>query len=52
MYCRRMEREQVLFGWNTTQAEYPSDRCMHELFEAQVRAHANCGGSSVRGTRR
>jgi amino acid adenylation domain-containing protein len=28
-----VEREQVLHGWNRTQAEYPKDRCIHELFE-------------------
>jgi amino acid adenylation domain-containing protein len=30
------EREQVLSGWNSTEAEYPSERCIHELFEEQV----------------
>ena len=31
------ERRQVLYDWNATQADYPQDRCLHELFEAQVR---------------
>ena len=31
------EREQVLVKWNATQAEYPTDKCVHELFEEQVR---------------
>ncbi|MGJ0427606.1 amino acid adenylation domain-containing protein, partial [Methylobacter sp.] len=31
------ERRQVLYGWNATDADYPRDRCVHELFEAQVR---------------
>src|SRR5215212_2836986 len=31
------ERCQVLYEWNATQAEYPRDRCVHELFEAQVK---------------
>jgi amino acid adenylation domain-containing protein len=30
------EREQVLYGWNETQAEFPSGKCVHELFEEQV----------------
>ena len=30
------ELEQVLFEWNETQAKYPQDRCLHELFEEQV----------------
>ena len=30
------ERQQVLYEWNRTEAEYPADRCVHELFEEQV----------------
>ncbi|MBA2675395.1 non-ribosomal peptide synthetase [Ramlibacter sp.] len=30
------ERHQLLVEWNATAAEYPRDRCIHELFEAQV----------------
>ncbi|MGH7410405.1 MAG: non-ribosomal peptide synthetase, partial [Candidatus Methylomirabilis sp.] len=30
------ERHQVLVEWNATRAEYPQDRCIHELFEEQV----------------
>jgi amino acid adenylation domain-containing protein len=30
------EREQVLHGWNRTEAEYERDRCIHELFEEQA----------------
>jgi amino acid adenylation domain-containing protein len=30
------ERRQLLVGWNTTDADYPRDHCLHELFEAQV----------------
>jgi amino acid adenylation domain-containing protein len=30
------ERHQVLAQWNDTQADYRQDRCLHELFEAQV----------------
>src|SRR6185369_14527471 len=28
------ERRQLLEGWNATEAEYPSERCVHALFEA------------------
>jgi amino acid adenylation domain-containing protein len=30
------ERALVLETWNRTEAEYPADRCIHELFEAQA----------------
>ncbi|HEU4881180.1 MAG TPA: amino acid adenylation domain-containing protein, partial [Longimicrobium sp.] len=30
------EREQVLEAWNRTEAEYPADRCIHQMFEAQA----------------
>lgn len=30
------ERHQLLSEWNDTSTEYPKDRCIHELFEAQV----------------
>ncbi len=30
------EREQVLFEWNDTATEYASEKCIHELFAAQV----------------
>lgn len=30
------QRHQLLVEWNSTDAEYPMDRCIHELFEAQV----------------
>jgi amino acid adenylation domain-containing protein len=30
------ERRQVLVDWNATETEYPADKCLHELFEAQV----------------
>ncbi|NJR43314.1 MAG: non-ribosomal peptide synthetase [Akkermansiaceae bacterium] len=30
------ERDQQLVEWNDTQKDYPSDKCIHELFEAQV----------------
>ncbi|MEW6495759.1 MAG: amino acid adenylation domain-containing protein, partial [Cyanobacteriota bacterium] len=30
------EYHQLLVEWNTTQVEYPKDRCIHQLFEAQA----------------
>jgi amino acid adenylation domain-containing protein len=30
------ERQQVLIDWNDTAADNPMDKCIHELFEAQV----------------
>ncbi|HEX2187603.1 MAG TPA: amino acid adenylation domain-containing protein, partial [Longimicrobiaceae bacterium] len=30
------ERRQLLEAWNRTEAGYPAERCVHELFEAQV----------------
>ncbi|MEH1935807.1 MAG: amino acid adenylation domain-containing protein [Nostoc sp.] len=30
------ERQQLLVGWNQTQADYPQEICIHQLFEAQV----------------
>ena len=30
------ERQQVLMEWNDTDVDYPTDTCLHQLFEAQV----------------
>jgi amino acid adenylation domain-containing protein len=30
------ERHRLLIEWNDTAADYPKDKCIHELFEAQV----------------
>jgi len=30
------ERRQLLLEWNESRSEYPRDKCIHELFEAQV----------------
>jgi len=30
------DRQHLLVDWNDSQRPYPSDRCLHELFEAQV----------------
>ncbi len=35
-YCPATERQQILDQWNETRAEYPAERCLHELFEEQV----------------
>jgi amino acid adenylation domain-containing protein len=32
---------QVLVEWNNTQADYPQDKCIHQLFENQVKQHAD-----------
>ncbi|HYR07982.1 MAG TPA: amino acid adenylation domain-containing protein, partial [Longimicrobium sp.] len=40
------ERRLVLEEWNRTAAEYPTDRCIHELFEAQ--AARTPGAAAVR----
>ncbi len=31
------ERKQLLVGWNDTKADYPSDHCIHQFFERQVK---------------
>ena len=31
------ERHQLLVEWNDTRADYPTNSCVHELFEAQAR---------------
>jgi amino acid adenylation domain-containing protein len=31
-----VERQQLLVDWNQTQAEYPRELCLHQLFERQV----------------
>jgi amino acid adenylation domain-containing protein len=30
------ERHQLLVEWNNTEADYPQDKCIHQLFEEQV----------------
>ena len=30
------QRNQLLVGWNDTAREYPTDKCIHQLFEEQV----------------
>lgn len=35
---RDVEQHQMLMEWNDTRAAYAEDKCMHELFQAQVEA--------------
>ncbi|WP_442935876.1 amino acid adenylation domain-containing protein [Nostoc sp.] len=35
------ERHQLLMEWNKTAVEYPQDKCIHQLFEAQVEQTPN-----------
>ncbi|BAZ22617.1 McnC protein [Kalymmatonema gypsitolerans NIES-4073] len=35
-FLSEAERHQLLVEWNNTKADYPQDRCVHQLFEAQV----------------
>ncbi|MGB7710574.1 MAG: amino acid adenylation domain-containing protein [Microcoleus sp.] len=35
------ERDQLLIEWNKTQTEYPKDKCIHQLFEEQVKLIPN-----------
>ncbi|MEP7273520.1 MAG: amino acid adenylation domain-containing protein, partial [Acidobacteriota bacterium] len=46
------ERQQVTFGWNDTETSYPTERCVHELFEEQVQRDSGaiavfCGQESI-----
>jgi len=46
------ERRQVLFEWNNTIAQYPRDKCVHEVFEeaARVRPESvavSCGDAAI-----
>ena len=35
------EKYQILVDWNKTEADYPLDKCLHELFEEQVKCKQN-----------
>lgn len=41
-----VERDRVVDAWNATQADYPRNRCVHELVEEQARARPE--GEAVR----
>ena len=45
------ERALVLEEWNRTAAEYPADRCIHELVRGAGGAHAGRGGRRLRAER-
>ncbi|HEU4883568.1 MAG TPA: amino acid adenylation domain-containing protein, partial [Longimicrobium sp.] len=45
------ERRQVVEAWNRTDAEYPADRCIHELFEAQVERTPDATAVAFEGER-
>ena len=34
------EREQILERWNSTEADFPSDKCIHQMFEEQAAKNA------------
>jgi tyrocidine synthetase-3 len=36
------EHRQLLEEWNRTPAGYPRDRCLHQIFAAQVERHVHC----------
>lgn len=37
----KAELNQVLVEWNNTQADYPQDKCIHQLFEEKVQQYPN-----------
>ena len=41
------ERHQLLVEWNSKPTDYPSDRCVHQLFEAQVKRVPNATSGGV-----
>ncbi|HEX8560148.1 MAG TPA: amino acid adenylation domain-containing protein, partial [Pyrinomonadaceae bacterium] len=43
------ERREMLSAWNETRAEYPTDKCLHELFEAQARLRPDAPALSHEG---
>jgi putative pyridoxal-dependent aspartate 1-decarboxylase len=40
-FLTKPEQQQLLVEWNNTQVNYPQDRCLHQLFEAQVEKTPN-----------
>ena len=43
------ERRQLLFGWGGRRTDYPRDRCIHELFEAEAERAPNTTAVSFGG---
>ncbi|NEP88100.1 MAG: amino acid adenylation domain-containing protein [Okeania sp. SIO2C2] len=35
-FMKETELEQILVAWNSTKIDYPDEKCIHQLFEAQV----------------
>ncbi len=33
----KVEQQQLLIDWNNTEVDYPADKCIHQLFEEQVK---------------
>ncbi|MCA2577054.1 MAG: amino acid adenylation domain-containing protein, partial [Microcystis sp. M41BS1] len=33
----KVEQQQLLINWNNTEVDYPTDKCLHQLFEEQVK---------------
>ncbi len=44
------ERRLLVTAWNDTAAEFPADRCLHELFEENVRAQPDAPAVVMTGT--
>ena len=42
------ERHQLLVEWNQTEVDYPRDKCVHQLFEAQVERTPDAVASGIR----
>ncbi|MEH2329304.1 condensation domain-containing protein [Nostoc sp.] len=38
----KAKQHQLLFDWNDTKISYPQDKCIHQLFEAQVEHRLLC----------
>src|SRR5258707_15438674 len=45
------ERRQLLFEWNNTEADYPKDKCIHELFEEQAKQAPDATAVTFEGQR-
>jgi amino acid adenylation domain-containing protein len=43
------EQHQLLYEWNDTRTEFPSQRCIHQLFEEQVRTCPNATAVVYKG---
>ena len=41
--------QQQLLAWNATEAEYPRNSCIHDLFEAQVKSRPNAAAVEFEG---